>query len=66
MIFKGDVFYESTTSTTSNMFNLLSDSELVFDGNVSGTFSGKAISSLVLLIMCCWIMMLLHQQVLHP
>ena len=23
------------------MFNLLSDSELVFDGNVSGTFSGK-------------------------
>lgn len=41
MIFKGDVFYESTASTTSNMFNLLSDSELVFDGNVSGTFSGK-------------------------
>lgn len=41
MIFRGDVFYESTASTTSNMFNLLSDSELVFDGNVSGTFSGK-------------------------
>ena len=41
MIFRGDVFYESTAATTSNMFNLLSDSELVFDGNVSGTFSGK-------------------------
>ncbi len=41
MIFRGDVFYESTASTISNMFNLLSDSELIFDGNVSGTFSGK-------------------------
>jgi len=41
MIFKGDVFYDSTASTTSNMFNLLADSELVFDGNVLGTFSGK-------------------------
>ena len=41
MIFNGDILYESSLPTTSNMINLLSDSDLTFEGNVIGTFGGK-------------------------
>ena len=41
MIFNGDILYESSLPTTSNMINLLSDSDLTFEGNIIGTFGGK-------------------------